>query len=69
MTRKEREKALETLKNEWGFEVISDDAQKALDMAIDALETIGHLTDRPCGVCEYHGEYGCCKWDCAFKGV
>lgn len=37
MTREEREKALETLKNEWGFEVISDDAQKALDMALKAL--------------------------------
>ena len=42
---------------------------EAVEMAIQALENIGHLTDRPCEVCEYHGEYGCCKWDCVFKGV
>ena len=29
---------------------------KALTMAIKALENIGHLTDRPCEVCEFHKE-------------
>lgn len=42
---------------------------QALTMAIQALENIGHLTDRPCSVCEFHKENGCCKWDCVFKGV
>lgn len=36
-------------------------------MAIKALENIGHLPDRPCEVCEFHGEYGCCKWECVFS--
>ena len=39
---------------------------EAYNMAIKALENIGHLTDRPCDVCEYHGENGCCKWTCIF---
>lgn len=39
---------------------------KALTMAIKALENIGHLTDRPCEVCEFHKEDGCCKWTCVF---
>ena len=38
----------------------------AYDMAITALENIGHLTDRPCDVCEFHKEHGCCKWTCIF---
>ena len=42
---------------------------EALDMAIQALENIGHLTDRPCSACEFRKENGCCKWDCVFKGV
>ena len=39
---------------------------KALAMAIKALENIGHLTDRPCSVCEFRKENGCCKWTCVF---
>jgi hypothetical protein len=39
---------------------------KAYDIAIKALENIGHLKDRPCDVCEFHKENGCCKWDCVF---
>lgn len=39
---------------------------KAFDMAIQALENIGHLKDRPCDVCEFRKENGCCKWDCVF---
>ena len=39
---------------------------KALAMAIRALENIGHLTDRPCSVCEFRKENGCCKWTCVF---
>lgn len=43
--------------------------KEALDMAIQALENIGHLKDRPCSACEFRKENGCCKWDCVFKGV
>ena len=39
---------------------------KALEMAIKALENIGHLTDRPCSVCEFRKENGCSKWTCVF---
>ena len=45
------------------------DMRDACDMSIKALENIGHLTDRPCDVCEFRKENGCCKWDCVFKGV
>lgn len=38
----------------------------ACKMAISALENIGHLKDRPCSVCEFHKENGCCKWTCVF---
>ena len=41
-------------------------AQEMFDMAIKALENIGHLKDRPCDVCEFHKENGCCKWACVF---
>lgn len=40
--------------------------EEALEMAISALENIGHLKDRPCSVCEFHKENGCCKWTCVF---
>lgn len=40
---------------------------QALEMAIKALENIGHLTDRPCSVCEFQKENGCCKWTCVFS--
>lgn len=39
---------------------------EAVEMAIKALENIGHLKDRPCDVCEFHKENGCCKWTCVF---
>ena len=44
-------------------------AEEAKQMAIQALENIGHLKDRPCSACEFRKENGCCKWDCVFKGV
>ena len=27
---------------------------------------IKHLKDRPCSVCEFNKENGCCKWTCVF---
>ena len=40
--------------------------REALQMAITAIENIGHLKDRPCSVCEFNKENGCCKWTCVF---
>ena len=48
---------------------VYEDMRDACDMSIKALENIGHLKDRPCDVCEFHKENGCCKWDCVFEGV
>ena len=28
---------------------------------------VKHLFDRPCSVCEFHKENGCCKWSCVFE--
>ena len=42
-------------------------AEEAKQMAMKALENIGHLTDRPCDVCEFHGENGCSQWTCVFS--
>ena len=28
---------------------------------------VKHLLDRPCSVCEFHKENGCCKWSCVFE--
>ena len=39
---------------------------RALDNAVSALETISHLTDRPCSACEFHTDAGCSKFDCVF---
>lgn len=48
--------------------VTSDDAD-ALKAAIEALEQISCLTDRPCSVCRFKTENGCSRWECVFKGV
>ena len=48
------------------YGILSSDKQIALDVAIKALENIGHLKDRPCSVCEFSKEDGCCKWTCVF---
>ena len=45
------------------------DIHKALDMAISAIELIGHLNNRPCEACEFHKEEGCCKWNCVFDDL
>ena len=38
------------------------------DIAIQALEQISHLKDRPCEACEFYTEEGCSKWECVFEG-
>lgn len=46
-----------------------NDYDTAFKMAIQTLEEISHLVNRPCEACEFHGENGCCMWECVFKGV
>lgn len=67
MTREEAIKMLEYIKHIGnGESEYKNDAQAiAIDMAIKALENIGHLTDRPCDVCEFHTD-GCSQWKCIF---
>lgn len=62
------EKASDLLDNLIGMVDDKDDSEYdiALKMGIKALENIGHLKDRPCSVCEFRKENGCCKWDCVF---
>ena len=48
--------------------VTSDDAD-ALNEAVEAIEQIGCLTDRPCPFCRFKTESGCNRWECVFKGV
>ena len=34
--------------------------------AMDCVEHIGYLKDRPCEVCVFNGEGGCKRWNCTF---
>ena len=40
-----------------------------IDEAIEAIEQISCLTDRPCSVCRFKTENGCSCYECVFKGV
>lgn len=70
-----REQAIEELKGiksayadkKFHEERLMKSEEQALDMAMKALENIGHLTDRPCDVCEFHKENGCSQWTCVFS--
>ena len=62
-----REEAIKILK-EIEYTVNGDNKEyrdMAFNMAIKALDNIGHLTDRPCDVCEFHTD-GCSQWKCIF---
>lgn len=50
-------------------DVYTKDKYEALGMAIEAIEQIECLTDRPCNVCRFKTENGCYHWECVFKGV
>ena len=39
---------------------------EGLNKAIEALELIGTLKDRPCTACKHKKENGCCKRTCVF---
>ena len=71
MTNEEAIEELKAIKSAYGdkhFHTarLMQSEHEALDMAIQALENIGHITDRPCDVCEYHSENGCTQWKCVF---
>lgn len=41
-----------------------------IDEAIEAIEEIRCLKDRPCDVCKHNKTgNGCTRWECVFKGV
>ena len=40
-----------------------------IDEAIEAIEQISCLMDRPCSVCKFKTENGCSCYECVFKGV
>lgn len=61
-----REEAIKYFKRHLDLYCVNRMTREAEDMAIQALENIGHLKDRPCSVCEFHKENGCCKWTCVF---
>ena len=60
-----REQAIAKLKN------FADHCQPNEEflIAIEAIEQIRCLTDRPCPVCRFKTENGCNRWECVFKGV
>ena len=64
MTREEAIKELKDIRD-----TSNQKAQEILDNAIKRLELLGHLKDRPCAVCEFRKENGCCKWSCVFEEV
>ena len=69
-----REEAIQVLRHitqvadtsDCGIKEIDGIDEEALDMAIKSIENIGHITDRPCDVCEFHTEQGCTQWKCVF---
>lgn len=72
MTREEAIRILEDNKPTIIFE--DEETQKrmadiwnALDMAIQVLEKLSYLKDRPCEVCKCHTEHGCSEWSCVFE--
>lgn len=46
--------------------LVSEVAIDAFKMAINALELIGHLNNRPCEACEFKVDGNCQKWACVF---
>ena len=42
---------------------------ESIKVAIEALEQVSCLTDRPCSVCRFKTENGCNRLECVFKGV
>ena len=66
MTKQDREFAKSRIEYLLKISNFDERDKKALEAAIQALENIGHLKDRPCSVCEFKKENGCCQWTCVF---
>ena len=47
----------------------NEKAIEAFNVAIESIEQVRCLTDRPCSVCRFKTENGCNRWECVFKGV
>ena len=62
------EEAVNWIKYHIGITDYSEDDEllQAFMTAIDAIECISSLKDRPCEACKHHKESGCCKWECIF---
>lgn len=60
-----REEAIKHGKDQ--LEIFGGTHREFIEMAIKAVERIGHLIDRPCEACEFHNENGCSKWSCVFE--
>lgn len=39
---------------------------EAYKVAMEVIDLIGYIKDRPCSVCKFHSKNGCSKWDCVF---
>ena len=68
MTNKNAIKQLKMLKEHLKNDMYADD-QNAINKGIEALELLGHLTDRPCSACEFRKEKGCSQWNCVFDKI
>lgn len=68
MTNMTEEEAIKTLKGE-AWIACQEKWQEAINVAVESLELIKLLNNRPCEVCEYHKENGCCRWTCDFDKV
>ena len=70
MNRQKAIKILETERDEHinGQGVCYATRQEAVNMAIDALQKLSYITDRPCQVCKFNPDgNGCKKWTCVFE--
>lgn len=42
------------------------DLYTALETALNAIELMGNIKDRPCEACEFKVDGNCQKWNCVF---
>jgi len=68
MTIEEAKKILECRRPGCGRSPIFTEEElcEAYDMAIEALDLISHIKDRPCDVCGHNKGNGCTRWECVF---
>lgn len=67
MTNEQAREELNGLKNSLIENHLGNDTDMVMiGMAVNALELMSHITDRPCDACEFHDDAGCHKWSCVF---